>query len=35
MNPATKMTYIGMQNPKDRIDLVAYLKTVTSPPPAS
>ncbi len=35
MEPATKMTYIGMQNPKDRIDLVAYLKTVTSPPPAS
>ncbi|HEY7900316.1 MAG TPA: cytochrome c family protein [Caulobacteraceae bacterium] len=34
MNPATKMTYIGMQNPKDRIDLIAYLKTITSPPPA-
>ncbi len=28
----TKMTYIGMQDPKDRIDLIAYLKTVTSPP---
>jgi cytochrome c len=35
MVPATKMTYIGMQNPKDRTDLVAYLKTVTSPAPAS
>lgn len=35
MVPATKMTYIGMQNPKDRIDVIAYLKTVTSPPPAS
>jgi len=35
MIPATKMTYIGMQNPKDRVDVVAYLKTVTSAPPAS
>jgi cytochrome c len=35
MVPASKMTYIGMQDPKDRIDIVAYLKTVTSPPPAS
>ncbi|HEY5289331.1 MAG TPA: cytochrome c family protein [Caulobacteraceae bacterium] len=32
---ATKMTYIGMENPKDRIDLIAYLKTVTSAPPTS
>ena len=35
MDPETKMTYIGMQDPKDRIDVIAYLKTVTSPPPAS
>jgi cytochrome c len=35
MVPTTKMTYIGMQDPKDRIDVVAYLKTVTSPPPKS
>jgi cytochrome c len=34
MVPGTKMTYIGMANAKDRTDLVAYLKTVTSPPPA-
>jgi cytochrome c len=34
MVPGTKMTYIGMSNAKDRTDLVAYLKTVTSPPPA-
>jgi cytochrome c len=33
MVAGTKMTYIGMENPKDRTDLVAYLKTVTSPPP--
>lgn len=30
----TKMTYIGMASAKDRTDVVAYLKTVTSPPPA-
>ncbi|MGA2950737.1 MAG: cytochrome c family protein [Caulobacteraceae bacterium] len=35
MDPQTKMTYIGMKDPKDRADLIAYLKTVTSPPPAS
>jgi cytochrome c len=35
MVSGTKMTYIGMQNPKDRTDVVAYLKTVSSPPPAS
>src|SRR5258708_28806964 len=33
MVAGTKMTYIGMSNAKDRTDLVAYLKTVTSPPP--
>jgi cytochrome c len=32
MDPTTKMTYLGMENPKDRIDVVAYLKTVTSAP---
>jgi cytochrome c len=30
----TKMTYIGMASAKDRVDVVAYLKTVTSPAPA-
>ncbi|MGH7024773.1 MAG: c-type cytochrome [Caulobacteraceae bacterium] len=35
MVPRTKMTYIGLENPKDRIDVVAYLKTVTSPPPTA
>jgi len=34
MVPTTKMTYIGMADPKDRADLVAYLKVATSPPPA-
>ncbi|HEY5106349.1 MAG TPA: cytochrome c family protein [Caulobacteraceae bacterium] len=29
--PMTKMTYIGMENPKDRSDLIAYLKVATSP----
>jgi cytochrome c len=33
MVPGTKMTYIGMSDPKDRTDLIAYLKTATSPPP--
>ena len=28
----TKMTYLGMENAKDRIDTIAYLKTVTSAP---
>ena len=28
--PATKMTYAGMENAKDRADLVAYLKVKTS-----
>lgn len=32
--PSTKMTYAGMENPKDRIDVIAYLKTVTSAPPS-
>jgi cytochrome c len=30
----TKMTFIGMPDPQDRINLVAYLKVTTSPPPA-
>jgi cytochrome c len=29
--PGTKMTYLGMQNPKDRVDLIAYLKLTTTP----
>jgi cytochrome c len=29
----TKMTYIGMADPKDRTDLIAYLKVSTSPAP--
>jgi cytochrome c2 len=32
MVPGTKMTYLGMENPKDRIDVVAYLKLVTTAP---
>ncbi|MHB8529482.1 MAG: c-type cytochrome [Caulobacteraceae bacterium] len=32
MVPGTKMTYIGMADPKDRTDLVAYLKVATSAP---
>ena len=30
MVPGTKMTYLGMENPKDRIDVVAYLKVATT-----
>jgi len=30
--PGTKMTYLGMQEAKDRIDVVAYLKVASSPP---
>jgi cytochrome c len=33
MVSSTKMTYIGMQDPKDRTDVIAYLKTASSPPP--
>jgi cytochrome c len=32
MVPGTKMTYLGMENAKDRADVVAYLKVVTSAP---
>jgi cytochrome c len=28
--PGTKMTFAGLADPKDRIDLIAYLKTATS-----
>jgi cytochrome c len=31
--PGTKMAYAGLENPHDRIDVVAYLKTVTTPVP--
>ncbi|MGA0601012.1 c-type cytochrome [Caulobacter sp. KR2-114] len=30
--PGTKMTFVGLQDPKDRTDLIAYLKTITSDP---
>ncbi|MGI8839570.1 MAG: c-type cytochrome [Caulobacteraceae bacterium] len=29
--PGTKMTYLGLESPKDRIDLIAYLKLTTTP----
>lgn len=32
MVPGTKMTYAGMESPKDRTDVVAYLKVLTTPP---
>jgi cytochrome c len=32
MVPTTKMTYLGMEDPKDRIDVVAYLKVASSRP---
>ncbi|MDB5432825.1 MAG: cytochrome c class [Caulobacter sp.] len=32
MIPGTKMSYIGMHDPKDRIDLVAYLAVATATP---
>jgi cytochrome c len=31
--PGTKMAYAGLEDPRDRIDVVAYLKTVTTPAP--
>jgi cytochrome c len=31
--PSTKMTFIGMADPNDRRDVIAFLKTQTSPPP--
>lgn len=35
MVPNTKMTFPGFKDPKDRIDVIAYLKEETSPPPKS
>jgi len=32
--PNTKMTFVGIQDPKDRADVIAYLKVSTSPAPA-
>ena len=31
--PGTKMTFVGLSEPKDRIDVIAYLKSATSPAP--
>ena len=31
--PGTKMTFVGLSDPKDRIDVIAYLKSATSPAP--
>jgi cytochrome c len=33
--PDTKMTFVGMQSPTDRRDVIAFLKVQTSPPPKS
>lgn len=33
MIPNTKMTFVGFKDQKDRIDVIAYLKAMTSPPP--
>lgn len=33
MVPGTKMTFVGFKDPKDRIDVIAYLKAETSPQP--
>ncbi len=30
--PGTKMTFFGIQDPKDRVDVVAYLKSETTAP---
>jgi cytochrome c len=29
--PRTRMAYAGLENPQDRINVIAYLKTVTTP----
>jgi cytochrome c len=31
--PTTKMSFVGLKDPKDRINVIAYLKTATSPAP--
>lgn len=31
--PGTKMAYAGLEDPRDRADVVAYLKTITTAPP--
>ena len=31
--PGTRMAYAGLEDPRDRVDVVAYLKTVTMPAP--
>jgi len=33
MLPGTKMSFVGLKDPKDRTDLIAYLKVATSPLP--
>jgi cytochrome c len=33
--PDTKMTFVGLADPKARLDVIAYLKGATSPAPAS
>jgi cytochrome c len=33
--PDTKMTFVGLPDPKARLDVIAYLKGATSPAPAS
>jgi cytochrome c len=31
--PGTKMAYAGLEDPRDRADVIAYLKTIATPPP--
>jgi len=33
MLPGTKMTFLGLKDPKDRADVIAYLKVSTTPAP--
>ena len=33
--PGTKMTFMGLKDPKDRADVIAYLKVSTTPLPAA